>query len=192
MSLWSNIWKHLFSGSSCAETLLWQKLLIPTPFYLESISFLLISATLLHLSTIPSCMLLLARKNEQARNGNYYFRWKLYLYSSPSHLTPENLVSPSAFRRPFFCFFSFSLFGLLRPLLQICRVWLTQTHQKTLNQVTLSNKHMNYLFWAWGNLVHYRVNPQQVFIFRCVYFVDQKKDADRSATVACAVWHSQE
>ena len=114
------------------------------------------------------------------------------LYSSPRHLTPENLVSPSAFRLPVFCFFSLSLFGLLRPLLQICRVWLTQTHQKTLNQVTLSNKHMNYLFWAWGNLVHYRINPQQVFIFRCVYFIDQKKDADRSATVACAVWHSQE
>ena len=40
VSLWSNIRKHLlFSGSSCAETLLWQKRLIPTPFYLKSISF---------------------------------------------------------------------------------------------------------------------------------------------------------
>ena len=47
-----------------------------------------------------------------------------------------------------FFIFSFLLFGLLRPLPQICRVSLTQTHQKVLNQVTVSNEHINHLFWA--------------------------------------------
>ena len=43
VSLLLNIWKHLlFSGSSSAETLLWQKQLIPAPFCLKSISLLLI------------------------------------------------------------------------------------------------------------------------------------------------------
>ena len=108
VSLWSNIQKHLlFSGFSCAETLLLQQLLIPTPFYLKSISSLLISATLLYLSIIPSCMLLLAQKNQQPRNGSYCFRGKLYCYSSPSHLTPENFVSPSAFCLFFFFNFRF-------------------------------------------------------------------------------------
>ena len=34
----------------------------------------------------------------------------------------------------FFRFFCFCFFGLLRPLLQICWVWLTQTHQKVLTK----------------------------------------------------------
>ena len=33
-----------------------------------------------------------------------------------------------------FVFFSFSFFGLLRPQLQICRVWLTQIQQNVLNK----------------------------------------------------------
>ena len=46
----------------------------------------------------------------------------------------------------FVSFFSFSFFGLLRPLLQICKVWLIQTPARCTNQVTLSNRDMNYLF----------------------------------------------
>ena len=48
----------------------------------------------------------------------------------------------------FFRFFRFHFFGLLRPLLQICKVWFTQTPAKCTNQVTLSNEHMNYLYRA--------------------------------------------
>ena len=51
-----NIRRHLlFSRSSCGETLLLQKQLIPDPFDLKSISLLLISATLHYLLIIPSC-----------------------------------------------------------------------------------------------------------------------------------------
>ena len=46
----------------------------------------------------------------------------------------------------FLSFFSFSFFGLLRPLLQIFKVWIIQTSAKCTNQITLSKKHMNYLF----------------------------------------------
>ena len=95
LSLWSNIWKHLlFSGSSSAETLLWQKQLIPAPFYLNIISLLLISATLLNLSTIQSCMSAVGEETSEPETS-YCLRWKFFCYSSSSHLTPETFVSPS-------------------------------------------------------------------------------------------------
>ena len=60
-----NTRKHLlFSRSSCAETLFRQKQL---SFLLKSILLLLISATLLYLSTIPSCVCCWWR-NKRARN----------------------------------------------------------------------------------------------------------------------------
>ena len=84
-----------FSRSSSAETLLWQKQLVPAPFYLKSISLLLISATLLFLSTIPSCMSVVGEETSEPET-RYFLRRKLFSYSSPSHLTPETFVSPSA------------------------------------------------------------------------------------------------
>ena len=45
---------------------------------------------------------------------SFGFRWKLYCYSSPSHITRENFVSRCSFCLSFF--FSFLLFELLRPL----------------------------------------------------------------------------
>ena len=61
---------------------------------------------------------------------SYALPWKLYCYSSPSHLTQGKFFSLFAFCLSFA--FLFSSFGLLRPLLQICRVWFTQTYQKIL------------------------------------------------------------
>ena len=156
MILWWNIRKHLFfSGSTCGETLLWQKLLIPTPFYLKSILFLLISATLLYLSTIPCCCWCKKLASQRRKLLLPMKNLLLLLTKSPN----ARKFSSSVCFLSFFCFFLFSVFGLLRPLPQIYRVWLTQTHQKVLKQVTLSNKHMNHLFRAQGNLVHYRINP---------------------------------
>ena len=51
--------------------------------------------------------------------------------------------SPSSF-----CFFPFSFFGLLGPILPIRRGWITQSPEKCTNQVILSDEHMNYLFRA--------------------------------------------
>ena len=66
------------------------------------------------------------------KKTTFDFRLKIYCYSSPSHLTRENSVSRVALCLSFV--FSFSFFGLLRPLLQICKVWLTQTPAKCTNQ----------------------------------------------------------
>ena len=84
-------------------------------------SLLLISFTL-----IISLRLLSAKEQTSA------FDEKLYCYSSPSHLSRENFVSPSTFCLSFV--FLFSFFGLFRPLLQICRVWLTQSQQNVLTK----------------------------------------------------------
>ena len=104
VSLWLNIQKHLlFSGSSCAETLLWQKQPIPAPFYLKIISLLLISATLLYLTTISSC-----KSVEISEPGtSYCLRWKLYCYflikSSKARKFYLSLCFLFFFR--FFCFY---------------------------------------------------------------------------------------
>ena len=146
MSLRSNIPKYLlFSGSSSAETLLWQKQLIPAPFCLKSISLLLISATLLYLSTIPSVCLLLAKKLASQKQANCLW-WKRFCYSSPSHLTPETFVSPSALCLSF-VFFVF-VFWLIESTIANLQGLTHSNPSKITNQVTLSNKHMNHLFWA--------------------------------------------
>ena len=102
---------RLFSASSYAETLLWQKQLIPATFYLKNISLLIISATLLYLSTIPSCMSAVGEETSKPE-PSYCLRWKLYSYSSSSHLTPE---------KPFFIwflsFFRFRFLAYFWPLL---------------------------------------------------------------------------
>ena len=65
-----NIRKHLlFSRSFCLKTLPWQKQLIPAPFYLKSISSLLISATLIISQTFHHVCLLLAKKLASQRQA---------------------------------------------------------------------------------------------------------------------------
>ena len=147
MGLWSNIQKHLFSGSSSAETLFRQKQLIPATFYLKSISLLLISATLisaLYLSTIPWFMSAVGNETSEPEIS-YCLWWKLFCYSSPSHLIPETFVSPSALCLSFI--FSFLCSDLKTTTANLQGL----THpnpSKSTNQVTLSNKHMNHLFWV--------------------------------------------
>ena len=146
MNLWSNIRKHLlFSRSSSAETLIWQKQLILAPFYLKSISLLLISATLLYLSTIPSCMCAVGEETSKLER-RYCLRWKLFWYSLPSHLKPETFVSPSALCLCFFFFvFVFWSIEITAANLQ----GLTHSNpSKSTNQAILSNEHLNHLFWV--------------------------------------------
>ena len=146
MSLWSNIRKHLlFSGSSRAETLLWQKQLIPTPFYLKGISLLLTSATLLYLPTIPSCMSAVGEETSESETS-YYLRWKLFRYYSPRHLRAETFVSPSSLCLSFVFFvFVFWPIETTTANLQGLTHW---NPSKCTNQVTQSNKNTNYIFWA--------------------------------------------
>ena len=131
VSLWSNIRKHLlFSGSSRAEIFLWQKQLIPAPFYLKSISLLLISATLLYLWTILSYMSAVGEEHSEPETSYCLLKtFLLLLIKSPN---ARNLFLPLLY--VFLSLFSFSLSGLLRPLPQICRVWLTETPQKVPNK----------------------------------------------------------
>ena len=63
VSMWSNIWKVFFFLDLLVQKLFFNKNNpIPPPFYLKSISLLLISATLLYLSTFHHVCLLLAKK----------------------------------------------------------------------------------------------------------------------------------
>ena len=107
VSLWSKISEDMFffSGCSCTETLLWQKRLIPAPFYLKGISLLLISATLLYHSTIPWCVCAVEEETSEPETC-HYLRWNLYCYSSPNHLMRENVVTQSAFCLSFVFFVS--------------------------------------------------------------------------------------
>ena len=73
VSLWSKLSKNIFfSGSPCVEILLWQKQLIPASFYLKSISLFIISATLLYLSTIPSCMFAVGEETSKPETSYSY------------------------------------------------------------------------------------------------------------------------
>ena len=145
VSLRSNIRKNLlFSGSSSTETLLWQKRLIPAPFYLKSISLLLISATFFYLSTIPSCMSDVGEETSKPETI-CCLRWKLFCYSSPSHLTPKNIVSPSALCLSF-VFFVFVFWSIETTTSNL--QGLTHSNpSKITSQVTVSNEHMNHVFW---------------------------------------------
>ena len=126
MSWWSNIQKHLlFSGSSSAETLLWQKQLVPALFYLKRISLLSISATFFYLSTNPSCMSAVGEETSDPEIS-YCLQWKSFCPSPLSHLMPETFVSlcfMSLFHFFCFCFpaywdhyHKFTGFDSLKPL----------------------------------------------------------------------------
>ena len=73
VSLWSNLRKYLLlSGSSCAETVLWQKLLISAPFYekwLEHLIFVNLNH-ITYLSTILSCFRFV-NQEDKAFNENF-------------------------------------------------------------------------------------------------------------------------
>ena len=165
MSLWSDIRKYLlFSGSSSAEAILWQKQLIPAPFYLKSISLLLMSATLLYLSTIPSCTSAVGEETSMPETS-YCLQWKLFCHSSPSHLTPETFVFPSALC---LCFVSFVfVFWPIETTTTNLQDLTYSNSWESTNQVAVSIKHMNHLFWAWDNLAHYRINSYFLLFIFC-------------------------
>ena len=129
----------------------WYQLLSTKNYWSISLSLILF---LLHLSQPFDYVC--CRWRKKRTETIYGLRWTLY-YPSPSYLTRENFVSPSAFCL-FFTFFLFSVlaywdhycklagFDSLRP---IKKYW----------QVTLSNEYMNHLFWAYVNLAHYCMNP---------------------------------
>ena len=119
--------------------------LISATFYLKSISLLLITARLLYLSIISSCMSAAGEETSEPEIS-YCLRWKLFCYSSPSHLTPETFVSPSALCLSF-VFFVF-VFWLIESTIANLQGLTHSNPSKITNQVTLSNKHMNHLFWA--------------------------------------------
>ena len=119
--------------------------LIPAPFYLKSISLLLITATLLYLSTILSCMSAASEETSEPEIS-YCLQWKLFGFPSRSHLTPETFVSPSALCL-FFVFFVF-FFWLIETTTANLQGLTHSNSSKSTNQATLSDEHMNHLFWV--------------------------------------------
>ena len=101
------------------------------------ISLLLILVTLYSLSFNHSTM------SSIGKETSFGFWWKACCYSSPSHLTRENFVSQSD---------SFFLLLFIRWPIQTTTAnfqgLIHSNPAKCANQVTLSNEHMNYLFWA--------------------------------------------
>ena len=122
-------------------------------FLLKNISLLLISITLHYLSTILSCISAVGEETREPET-RCCFRWKLYCYSLPCQLTPESFVSSSAFCLSF-VFFHFRLLAYWDHYWTFARF----DSLKNTSQVTVSNNHMNHLFWAKGNLVHHCINP---------------------------------
>ena len=92
--------------SSSGETLLWQKQLIPAPFYLKGISLLLIWVTLFFLPTIPSCMSAVGEGTSKPETS--YLMKTLLLLFSKSPNTRKFCCS--------FCFLSFFRFFHFRFL----------------------------------------------------------------------------
>ena len=86
----SFFWIFLCRNSSSTKTT------VPASFYLKSIELLLISVTLHYLSIIPSCVSAVGTETSEPETSCCVW-WRLCCYSSPSHLTPENFVSSSAF-----------------------------------------------------------------------------------------------
>ena len=111
---------------------------------------LLISATLLYLSTIPSCR---SAVGEETGEPETSLRWKLFCYSSKKSPNAKNFCFS-------FCFMSFVFISWPIETTTANLQGLTHSNlSKSTNQVTLTNGHMNHLFWAYGNLVHYHINP---------------------------------
>ena len=160
MSLLSNIWKHLlFSGSSSAETLLWQKQLIPAPFCLKGISLLLIPQHYFTYQPFHHVCLLLATKLASQKQA-YCLWWKLFCYSSLSHLTPETFISPSAL-----CL-SFVLFVFVFQLIE--------TTTADLQGFTIELKYRGNLE-CWMRIC--AVQNIETMFWRRVYFMYGKKSA---------------
>ena len=136
---------NIYIVYTSGETLLWQKQLISAPFYLKSILLLLISATLLYLSTIPSYKSVVGKGTGDPETS-YCLWWKLFATPHLKSSNARNLCFFLCFMS-LFRFFSF-IFWSIETTTAICRVWLTQNPSKRTNQVTQSNKYMNHLFWA--------------------------------------------
>ena len=119
--------------------------LISAPYYFKSISLLLITATLPYLSTISSCM---SAAGEEASEPeiSHCVRWKMFCYSSPSHLTPETFVSPSALCLSF-VFFIFVLWSIETTTATLQGL-IHSNPSKSIKQVTPTNEDMNHLFCA--------------------------------------------
>ena len=86
-------------------------------------SLFLISVTLHSLSVNHSIM---------SWRRSFGFLWKLHCY--PHQVTLREKILFLGLLSVFLSFFSFLFSGLLRPLQQICRVWLTQTQQNVLTK----------------------------------------------------------
>ena len=146
----------------------------------------LISTTLLYLPTIPSCMSAVGEETSEP-GTSYSLPWKDFCYSSPSHLTPETFVSPSTLCI-YFVFFVF----VFCPIETTAKNLQGLTHwnrSKSTNQVTLSNEHINHLFWAQGNLVHCRINPYFPLLIFC--WRKEERAFHSSVTVAFTLWNCQ-
>ena len=127
-----NTQKHfLFPGSSCAETLPWQKTTDSCSFLLKkylivvNLSHITLSLTLFY----PFYLDCFWRRNLLARTKLFFLMKTLFQLFSKS---------PNARKFCFsFCFLSFYRFFFLFLIFGLLR---------NFNQVTLSNEHMNHLF----------------------------------------------
>ena len=145
MSLVKNIRKHLlFLWIFLCRNSSLTKTTDSCFFLLKKYLLLLISVTLHCLSTIPSCVSAVGEETSEPET-NCCVWWKLYCYSSPSQLTPENFVS-SAFCLCF-VFFVFVYWPIETTAANL-RGLTHSNPSKNTNQVTLRNKHTNHLFWA--------------------------------------------
>ena len=99
---------------------------------------------------------------------------------------------------PFFrgFFFSFSLFGLIRWLPQICRIFTNLTPLKSMNQVSLSNNRKDhFLGVVWLGLLLHKYLPCIYFllsIYIILFTKGRTRAIDRSLTATSGVWHSRE
>ena len=130
------ITKHLFSVSSCAEFLLWQKPLVSARVYWKKLDHLIVLITFNH--SIMSVV---------GEEKSYGLQWKLYYYPPPGHLTRQDFVSLFAFCLFFFFFFVFD-FWLIETTTGYLQGLTHSNPSKSTNQVALSNEHEKHAFWV--------------------------------------------
>ena len=94
---------------------------------------------------LSSCMSATGEETSEPEISYCLLR-KHFSYSSPSHLTPETFVSPSALCLSFV--FSAFVFWLIETNIATLQGLIHSNSSKSTNQVTLSNEHTNHLFWA--------------------------------------------
>ena len=102
---------------------------------------------------------------------SYCLLWKHFSYSSPSHLTPETFVSPSALCLSFV--FSAFVLWLIETTIATLQGLIHSNPSKSTNQVTLSNEHRIISFGPKVTWFTFAL----ILILRGLCFVDQKKDA---------------